>query len=101
MLPPWLHVRAELRERMEGFDGAGFDAAREDLYWLHRLRLNAALTTSPHLAFQAQIQDANVTNASRSSIATPRRALREGRLCFRFFFGPPRRLERIVASCEI
>src|SRR5688572_25796957 len=29
VLPQWLRVRGEFRERMEGFDGAGFDASRE------------------------------------------------------------------------
>jgi hypothetical protein len=33
-MPSWLRVRAELHERMEGFDGAGFVAGRDDLYWL-------------------------------------------------------------------
>ncbi|HXH24829.1 MAG TPA: alginate export family protein [Vicinamibacterales bacterium] len=75
-------MRAELRERMEGFDGAGFDAAREDLYWLHRLRLNAALTTSPHLAFHAQIQDARVARKTVRPTGAPFRAPFDLRLAY-------------------
>jgi hypothetical protein len=32
-LPGWLRVRGEFRERVEGFDGLGFDDDREDLYF--------------------------------------------------------------------
>ncbi len=39
VLPSWLRVRGEFRERMEGFDGLGFDDSREDLYWLSRVPL--------------------------------------------------------------
>jgi hypothetical protein len=60
VLPAWLRVRGEFRERMEGFDGLGFNGAREDLYWLTRLRLNAAVTPSKTLSFQVQVQDARV-----------------------------------------
>ena len=45
---------------MEGFDGLGFNPTREDLYWLSRLRLNATVTASKSLSFQAQVQDARV-----------------------------------------
>lgn len=46
VMPKWLRVRGEFRERMEGFDGLGFDTAREDLYWLSRFRFNATATPS-------------------------------------------------------
>ena len=32
VLPQWVRVRGEFRERMEGFDGLGFNDTREDLY---------------------------------------------------------------------
>ena len=57
---PWLRLRGEFRERLEGFDGLGFNSTREDLYWLSRLRLNATVTPSKQLSFQAQVQDARV-----------------------------------------
>lgn len=58
--PKWLQFRAEFRERVEGFDGLGFNGTREDLYYLSRLRLNATVTPSPRLSFQVQAQDARV-----------------------------------------
>src|SRR5688572_20105133 len=70
-LPPWLRVGGEFRERMEGFDGAGFDETREDLYWLSRFRFNVALTPANFLAFQLQLQDARVAKKSVGSTGTP------------------------------
>ena len=46
LLPAWLRVRAEFRERVEGFQGSGFVSGRDDAYSLSRLRLNAAVTAS-------------------------------------------------------
>src|SRR5688572_31486102 len=60
VLPSWLRVRGEFRERMEGFDGGGFIEEREDLYWLSRVRLNATVTPSKTFSLQAQVQDARV-----------------------------------------
>jgi len=60
VLPSWLRVRGEFRERMEGFDGLGFNESRDDLYWLSRFRLNATVTPSKTLSFQVQAQDARV-----------------------------------------
>src|SRR4029078_187377 len=53
LLPQWFRLRGEFRERMEGFDGLGFNATREDLYWLSRFRLSATATASKGLSFQA------------------------------------------------
>jgi hypothetical protein len=74
VLPGWLRLRAEFRERMEGVDGLGFNGAREDLYYLSRLRLNATVTPSKHLSFQAQVQDARVAKKSVGPTGTPFRA---------------------------
>jgi hypothetical protein len=73
-LPSWLRVRGEFRERMEGFDGAGFDSSRDDLYWLSRFRFNATVTTSTWLSFQAQVQDARVANKTVGPVGTPFKA---------------------------
>lgn len=59
-LPPWLRVRGEFRERIEGFAGLGFVADRDDVYGLSRFRFNAAVTPKPVLSFQVQAQDARV-----------------------------------------
>src|SRR5688572_21996697 len=73
-LPAWLRVRAEFRERMEGFDGLGFNETREDLYWLSRFRFNATVTPSKFLSFQAQVQDARVAKKSVGPTGTPFKA---------------------------
>jgi hypothetical protein len=73
-LPAWLRVRGEFRERMEGFDGLGFNASRDDLYWLTRLRLNATITASKQLSFQAQVQDARVAKKTVGPTGSPFRA---------------------------
>ena len=33
VMPAWLRIRGEFRERVEGFDGAGFVEDRRDLYY--------------------------------------------------------------------
>ncbi len=47
VLPKWIRVRGELRERMEGFDSLGFTSGRDDSYYLTRLRLNATFQPTP------------------------------------------------------
>lgn len=72
--PTWLQIRGEVRERMEGFDGAAFDAARKDLYWLTRVRVNAMVAPATHLSFQAQVQDARVARKRVGPTGAPFRA---------------------------
>lgn len=59
-LPRWLQLRAEFRERVEGFRGAGFTEGRDDAFALTRLRLNATVTVAKHLTFQANLHDARL-----------------------------------------
>jgi hypothetical protein len=73
-LPSWLRLRGEFRERMEGADGIGFNDSREDLYWLSRVRLNATITPSKSLSFQAQVQDARVGKKTIGPTLTPFKA---------------------------
>jgi hypothetical protein len=82
LLPTWLRVRGEFRERMEGFDGAGFDATREDLYYLSRFRFNATVTASPALSFQAQVQDARVGKKTVGPTGAPFKAPVDLRMAF-------------------
>ena len=70
-MPSWLRLRAEFRERMEGFDGAGYVEGRDDLYWLTRLRLNATITPRPLLSFQFQVQDARVAKKQVGPVGAP------------------------------
>ena len=81
-LPAWLRLRGEFRERMEGFDGFGFNSTREDLYWLSRLRVNAALTPSKSLSFQAQVQDARVGKKTVGPTGAPFKAAMDLRMAF-------------------
>jgi hypothetical protein len=74
VVPAWLRVRGEFRERMEGFDGLGFNETREDLYWLSRFRFNATVTASKFLSFQAQLQDARVARKTVGPTGTPFKA---------------------------
>jgi hypothetical protein len=62
VLPSWLRVRGEFRERFEGFEGSGFVEDRDDAYALSRVRLNATVTPSKYLSFQANVQDARVAD---------------------------------------
>jgi hypothetical protein len=64
LMPGWLKVRGEFRERFEGIENAGFVEGRDDSYWLSRFRLNATITASPTLSFQVQGQDARVADKS-------------------------------------
>jgi hypothetical protein len=67
---------------MEGFDGLGFNATREDLYWLSRLRLNATVTAAKSLSFQAQVQDARVAKKTVGPTGTPFKATMDLRTAF-------------------
>jgi hypothetical protein len=82
VLPAWLRVRGEFRERLEGFDGLGFDETRDDLYWLSRLRLNATVTPSQSLSFQVQAQDARVGRKTVGPTGAPFRAPFDLRMAF-------------------
>jgi hypothetical protein len=67
---------------MEGFDGLGFNSTREDLYWLSRFRLNAIVTPSKSLSFQAQVQDARVAKKTVGPTGTPFKAPMDLRMAF-------------------
>jgi hypothetical protein len=70
-MPSWLHVRGEFRERVEGFENSGFTAARDDSYALSRVRLNATITASKSLSFQANVQDARVAKKQVGPTTAP------------------------------
>ena len=82
LLPAWLRVRGEFRERLEGVDGAGFNAAREDLYYLSRFRLSATVTPARALSFQVQAQDARVARKTVGPTGTPFSAPFDLRMAF-------------------
>ena len=82
VLPSWLRVRGEFRERMEGVDGMGFDNTRDDLYWLSRFRVNASVTASPAFTVQLQVQDARVAKKTLGTTGTPFSAPFDLRMAF-------------------
>ena len=82
VMPSWLRLRGEFRERMEGFDGLGFNETREDLYWLSRFRFNATVAPSKALSFQVQVQDARVAKKTVGPTGTPFRAPFDLRMAF-------------------
>ncbi len=82
VLPAWIRVRADFRERMEGVDNAGFVQSRDDLYWLTRLRLNTTVAASKQLSFQVQLQDARVGRKTVGSTAAPFKATLDVRTAF-------------------
>ncbi|HLG54068.1 MAG TPA: alginate export family protein [Vicinamibacterales bacterium] len=71
MLPSWLRVRGEFRERVEGFQSGGFVDGRDDTYALSRVRVNATVTASKHLSFQANVQDARVAKKQVGPTTAP------------------------------
>jgi hypothetical protein len=82
LLPSWLNVRGEFRERMEGFRGASFVENRDDLYYLSRLRFNTTVKPSQDLSFQVQIQDARVGRKTVGATGTPFKAPLDVRMAF-------------------
>ena len=82
VLPAWLRVRGEFRERMEGVDNAGFVSGRDDVFWLSRFRFNATMTPSQSLSFQIQVQDARVSQKDVGTTGTPFKAAFDLRMAF-------------------
>ncbi len=70
LLPSWLRVRGEFRERAEGTENAGFNDARDDLYYLSRLRLNVT-ATSKYVVGTVQAQDARVARKTVGPTGAP------------------------------
>jgi hypothetical protein len=71
VLPTWLRVRGEFRERVEGFQSSGFVDGRDDHYALSRVRVNATVTASKSLSFQANVQDARVADKTIGPTTAP------------------------------
>lgn len=81
VMPAWLRVRGEFRERVEGFDNAGFNQSRDDMYFLSRFRFNAA-TTSKYVGTTVQVQDARVAKKSVGPTGAPFKAPFDLRMAF-------------------
>jgi hypothetical protein len=81
VMPPWLRVRGEFRERAEGFVNSGFVDGRDDLYYLSRFRFNAT-ATSKAVAATVQLQDARVGNKTVGPTGAPFTAVFDLRQAF-------------------
>ena len=80
LMPSWLRLRGEFRERVEGLDNAGFTAGRDDVYYLSRLRISAT-ATGTSMGATVQVQDARVADKSIGPQTAPFQAgfdLRQG-----------------------
>jgi hypothetical protein len=81
-LPDWLQLRAEFRERVEGFQNSGFTDGRDDAYALSRIRLNATVTPSKSLSFQVGVHDARVGGKTIGPTTAPFRGPFDVRTAF-------------------
>jgi Alginate export len=70
LLPSWLRVRGEFRERVEGFNNSGFVEGRDDAYFLSRTRFTAT-ATGRRIGATVQLQDARVADKSVGPTAAP------------------------------
>jgi hypothetical protein len=82
LMPSWLRVRGEFRERFEGVRHSGFTPDRDDTYWLSRLRLNAVVTPTSGVAATVQVQDARVADKRVGPVAPPFRGPLDLRMAF-------------------
>lgn len=69
-LPGWLEFGGELRGRGERLTGMGFVPGNDDSYYLHRLRLTAALKPLPSLRAVVQFQDSQVLGFASRPISS-------------------------------
>ncbi len=70
VMPSWLRLRGEFRERVEGFSNSGFVDERDDAYFLSRVRLTAT-ATGKAVAATIQVQDARVGGKSVGPTGAP------------------------------
>lgn len=101
LLPSWLHVRGEFRERMEGAAGAAYAERRDDLYYLSRFRFNAAVRAGRQFAFVIQAQDARVGRKEIGATGAPFRAPFDLRMAFADIGRPAGRLSARVGRQEL
>jgi Alginate export len=82
VMPDWIRVRGEFRDRMEGPAGTGFTSGRDDLYWLNRFRFNVGVQPTRWLSFQVQAQDARVAKKSVGPVGPPFRDVFDLRMAY-------------------
>ncbi len=82
LLPSWLRVRGEFRERMESVRGLGYTEGRDDVYFLSRFRFDVSVAPGRLVSFQAQAQDARVAQKEVGPTGLPFRAAFDLRMAF-------------------
>jgi hypothetical protein len=70
VMPSWLRVRGEFRERVESVDNSGFVDDRDDTFFLSRFRLTAT-ATSKTIAATVQVHDARVGDKTVGPTSAP------------------------------
>lgn len=70
VMPSWLRVRGEFRERVERLSNIGFVDERDDTYFLSRFRFTAT-ATGKVIAATVQVQDARVGGKSVGPTGSP------------------------------
>jgi hypothetical protein len=99
-MPNWLRVRAEFRERAEGFSNGGFVDGRDDAYYLSRVRFTAT-ATSKAAAATIQVHDARVGDKSIGPTGAPFKAGFDLRQAFVDLGGTAARLGARLGRQEI
>ena len=64
----WFKPRVDLRGRLEAYTGINFIPGSDDIYYLSRLRLNAAIEARSWLRFFLEGQDSRVPGYGRSPV---------------------------------
>jgi hypothetical protein len=73
VMPSWLRMRGEFRERVEGLVNSGFASERDDVYYLSRFRFTTTLTSRAVNA-TIQLHDARVGDKSVGPTGAPFKA---------------------------
>jgi len=81
LMPAWLFVRGEFRERVEGSGNAGFVEDRDDTYFLSRVRFTAT-ATGEGIAATVQVHDARVGDKTVGPVGSPFKAAFDFRQAF-------------------
>src|SRR5438445_6813788 len=87
LLPAWLDVEGEYRTRVEGIQGAKFQADNDDTWVLSRVRLGATFLPSAGWRAVVQVQDAHVFLKDQQPARPPFQDVLDARLAYLEFGG--------------
>jgi hypothetical protein len=100
LMPGWLRVRGEFRERTEAINNAGFVGGRDDTYFLSRIRLTAAVSTRT-VGATVQVHDARVGDKTVGPTGSPFKAAFDVRQAFMDVGGANTKLQARLGRQEI